>query len=180
MIKIISDVWVLVEGDDDQRLLARVFYKCFKHIPRFYLYQEKKPPKVKRFVNNLHENNTSYLFFTDRDDFPSACDRRKSRVSKYGVKAENVVVVDYEIESWFAAGAEPHTFDRKKFKSEEITKEVFETLMPQQFRIVTFRNILTCFNTIKARKNSDSFNYFYQKVKKLGIGNKKENQRGNS
>lgn len=111
--------------------------------------------------------------FADIDKFPSTCDSRSSKIQKFGAKQENIVIVTSEIESWYAAGAEPKNFNPQHHKSEKINKELFESLMNTEYRIISLRKIISCFNTVKARRKSKSFNYFYQKAKNLEIGNKK-------
>jgi hypothetical protein len=75
-----------------------------------------------------------------------------------------------EIESWYLAGLtakdlEKLNIDYKKKKTDNLTKEQFNRLIPKKFisRIDFMQEVLKHFHLETAKQNNQSFKYFLEK-----------------
>ena len=170
--------FVFVEGKRDLELLKKVFKKCFKYEPNFWPYSSDKPKEVRKIIKKCNVTKIPYLFITDFDPLQFSCYnmRRKSRIKEFDAKEEYVIVAKCEIESWYSAGSYSEDLNKKGHKDEEISKEVFCSLIKEsQYPEIVLAKICSRFNTVRAIRNSESFKYFYDKVKKLGMHEKRRN-----
>ena len=86
------------------------------------------------------------------------------------VDTEKIIVVQYEIESWYYAGLSRVDHDRLKFKkylddTNSLTKEAFYSKLPRfSERIFYMQQILKCYNVSQARKRNHSINSFFDTI----------------
>ncbi len=168
-----SELWVFVEGPDDQRFFERIIVRALAadYDPiSFYRYAERKPEQVTRFLRSLQRRNKDYLFVHDINSCPCVTRRRQQVCDKYSIPdAELVVVVVREIEGWYLAGLDKQAARHLKVeafqRTDTVTKDHFVTLIPDRSRsIVAFRlHVLDHFNIDEAKRKNASFRYFCEK-----------------
>lgn len=164
---------LFVEGEDDKRF----FTSFFNNDPKikYYEYSRKKNQDVRKYIQTIKKMpNFDYLYIADSDG--KSCDERKnSIVEKVNIcEKEKIIVVCYEIESWYLAGLSED--DKKKMKikkdfkeTNNLTKEYFQSLVPLQFtsEIDFMIEILKIYKKEIAIKNNLSFDTFNKKWHRL-------------
>ena len=102
-------------------------------------YAEKKPAKVREYVNTIrYVPDWSYIFIADFDQRPCVTRRKDQILSRYGnLDAGRILIVRAEIESWYLAGLDSDSCEElqvpERRNTDGITKEQFDSLMPSRF-----------------------------------------------
>jgi len=168
-------LWVLLEGNDDERFFARVIKPIFEEkydFVRPWQYAQKKPTKVEGFLQSIKSMGSDYFFWCDINSLPCVTAKKKGVMDSYGrmLDANNIIVVIREIESWYLAGLNDKNCKQlglRAFRNtDDITKEKLEELMPRKFdsRIDFMVEILKKFSAETAKRKNKSFNYFMTKI----------------
>lgn len=161
---------LFVEGDDDERF----FKSFFKNDPRiqYYKYSKKKNEDIKKYLQSIKRmSNFDYLYVADSDG-KSCVDRKKLILEKINIcESEKIIVVCYEIESWYLAGLSKEDKKsmriKKEFeKTDNLTKEYFQSVIPTQFtsEIDFMIEILKVYKKEIANTNNFSFEKFNKKM----------------
>lgn len=161
---------LFVEGEDDKRF----FTNFFKNDPRiqYYKYSNKKKQEIKKYIQTIKKiPNFDYLYIADSDGKPSE-ERKDSIIEKINIcEKEKIIVVCYEIESWYLAGLSEEDKREMKIKkdfkkTDDLTKEYFQSVIPTQFtsEIDFMIEILKIYKNDIANTNNLSFEEFSQKM----------------
>ncbi len=167
-------LFVLIEGDDDQRFFERIIKPIFEtkyDSIQLWKYAQEKDKKIAGFLRSVKAMGADCVFVTDINLAPCVTARKQRIKEKFkDVDEDRIIVVISEIESWYLAGLDDDICS-KKFRlstistTDHITKEQFDTLIPKKFdsRIDFMLEMLKyhCIETAK-RKNA-SFSYFLRK-----------------
>ena len=168
MITLSSDLYVFVEGQDDERLIEKIFEKCFKKFnPIIFKYIHADVSMVRDLICRLNSNNENYVMLVDRDDATCIPGRKRTRIHTYDVREENVFVVDISIESWYVSGVNHPKFDLSSIRSETINKDEFDHVVHRHNHTPEMIEITKKFDTGLAISKNYSFKYFYKKLKIL-------------
>jgi len=164
-------LWVLLEGNDDERFFERVIKPIFENTYDFvrpWQYAQKQTRKVKNFLQSINKMDSVYFFLCDINRSPCVTAKKNEIVCMYAsrIDVNNVIIVVKEIESWYLAGLDDKA--RKELgirtfrKTDNITKEQFNSLIPKKFdsRIDFMIEILKRFSLETAIHKNKSFNYF--------------------
>lgn len=154
-----------VEGPDDETFFKKMF--ATQEI-NFYQYAQKAPIKVNSFLKTLNSLNDNYLFFADADG-TTIEDKKVKLLTKYPYLNESrIFIVQYEIESWYLAGADKSFCDKYRIKkylttTDSLTKEMFLDFISQsrETRLNIMILILSNFNCELAVSRNSSFAIFY-------------------
>ena len=154
-----------VEGSDDVLLIDGIMRKCGKSQKyRTFPTSQIKDVNLKAIIGMFNKTNSNYMFIADRDK-KSIPDKRISICKKYDICKNRVVIVDVEIESWYAAGSHTKNFVlNKKERTENIDKELFRKrslLMMDTCK----KEIAADFDVDQAIKRNYTFKDFYRKLK---------------
>lgn len=172
-----SRLYLLVEGDDDERFVERVITPRLRfrydHI-QTWQYAKKKPEKVESFLRSIDAMGADYYLLADIDTYACLPLKRAALVSKFvGLNEGKAVVVVREIESWYIAGlAKTNRLGvRATVDTSTLTKEKFVEAMPKAFdsRINFMTEILADFDVRTAARRNASFRYFARRCKLLGV-----------
>lgn len=168
-------LWVLLEGNDDERFFERVIKPIFRNMydsVRPWQYAQKQTKKVNAFLRSIKSMDSDYFFWGDINRLPCVTAKKNSITRKYGVRVDinNVIIVVKEIESWYLAGLDDKA--RKELgistfhNTDNITKEKFTELMPRKFdsRIDFMVEILKKFSVNTAKQKNKSFGYFISRI----------------
>jgi len=168
-------LWVLLEGNDDERFFERVIKPIFENTYDFvrpWQYAQKRAEKVKNFLRSIKSIGSDYFFWGDINSLPCVTAKKTRIKRRYGARVDidNVIIVVQEIESWYLAGLDNKSCKElglRIFRStDNITKEQFNSLMPKKFdsRIDFMVEMLKRFRTEKAKQKNRSFSYFMAKI----------------
>ena len=168
-------LWVLLEGNDDERFFERVIKPIFEKkydSVRSWLYAQKQTKTVKNLLRSIKAMGSDYFFWGDINSLPCMTAKKNRITKRYGAGLDinNIIIVVKEIESWYLAGLDDKA--RKELgirtfsNTDNITKEKFEELIPKKFdsRIDLMMEILKRFSVETAKQKNRSFNYFMSKV----------------
>lgn len=167
-------LWILIEGNDEKRFFETVkpiFENTYDFV-QTWPYAQEPTKKITNFLKSIKAMNSHYLFLCDIND--SSCVTAKKqhikREYKKIIKADRIIILIKEIESWYLAGLGDKYLKElgiKVFrKTDNITKEQFNNLMPRKFdsRVDFMSEILKRFSVETAKKKNKSFNYFMSKL----------------
>lgn len=124
-------LYVFVEGPDDKAYFSKIFGAEWGEYT-IVQYASLKKDKIRGFVQSIGcIPDADYLFFGDADG-RGIEDAKASLLSTFPYLAvEKVFIVQYEIESWYYAGASEAVCKKLKMKhfsldTDSVTKEQFE------------------------------------------------------
>lgn len=170
-------LYILLEGNDDERFCKSVIKPRLENkydFVQFYRYATLPPKKVANFIKSIMAMKADFFIITDINHSPCITHRKeglKERKIKYkAVNKEKIIVAIKEIESWYLAGLsakglEKLNIDYKKKRTDNLTKEQFDRLIPGKFisRIDFMQEVLKHFHLETAKQNNQSFKYFLEK-----------------
>jgi hypothetical protein len=164
---------VFVEGKDDEAFIKSVFADQSKNF-HIIQYACMKKEKLNQWLLSIENNPVynDYLFLGDSDG-KSLTECKNDLTAKHRLlKREKIVIVIYEIESWYYAGVDEENRKKLKFlksidNTDNLTKEKFlSNLPPQTSKQCIKRQILDCFSAELARTRNKSFDRFYKIITK--------------
>lgn len=170
-----SELYILVEGDDDERLFNAIFKPLLEvHYDwiRIVRYAQRKPQWVTKLLRSIQQmDSVAYLFVADMNGSPCITRRKEQLCTKYdGVEAENIRIVRHEIEGWYFAGLDSIRLRKLRIGFREATtdnldKEQFDRLIPRRFdsRVNFMIEILSEYSVDEAVQRNMSLRYFLTK-----------------
>lgn len=157
-----NTLFLFVEGSDDERFVRKHYAnKNIKPIN----YANMTPKSVNNMLRGIKHGNSSYLFFTDSDGCSSDV-RIQRTVNKYTeCESSQVIVVCFEIESWYLAGLNQQDSQKMGVKfvsiTDSITKEQFNAMIPKKMSRLDFLlEILQKFDCEGALQRNASYRKF--------------------
>lgn len=169
-------LYLLVEGDDDERFADRVV------IPRLtsrydfvqlWKFAQQKQSKVNSFLRSIKAMGADYFLLADINSHSCFPQKREVLRQKFAeLDVTKTVIVIREIESWYLAGvpaSNPWGVSVPSNTS-NVTKEQFDAALPKAFdsRIGCMIEILKLFDISNAAARNPSFQYF---VRRCGLLN---------
>lgn len=171
-------LFIFVEGSYDERFFVKYFDG---KNTKFIKYSQMNRKKIKEYIRSINRiPSADYIFIADSDGM-SIVNRKKYIANKYSSCDEaKIFISQYEIESWYLAGLSKE--DCKKYKiryydkTDTVTKEQFERLVPKDFTTISFMiEILQNYINEEAAKRNISFgifnSHYVQKMKSNGCLN---------
>ena len=170
-----NKLFILIEGDDDERFFKAVINPILekKYLIILYKYAQETKKKINALIKSTKNKNlyADYLFVTDIDNNPCVTAKKEKIKEKHPINDDinKISVVIKEIESWYLAGLSDKDSKEiigKKFKdTNTIIKEQFDNYKPKRFdsSIDFMIEVLKHFSVNIAKKKNTSFNYFMEK-----------------
>ena len=167
-----SQLWLLVEGNDDERfanaVLAPEFRRAYDDV-KIWRYSQRSIRKRANFLRSIHRMGADYILLCDLDELP--CVTSKKDAMKSGLPAlsdDRIAVVVKEIESWYLAGLGKSDFSALGIdianRPDEVVKEEFDALVGGKINHTdAMIEILKRYDISQARRRSPSFGYFARK-----------------
>lgn len=160
-------MFCFVEGQDDETFLKHILLRS-ENIT-FYQFAKKTCAQVNKLINALNSMNEQYLFSADSDGNDIFEKRRKVLTKFPGVSQTALVIVQYEIESWFLAGVSD-TFSaayhfKKYYRATDfVTKEMFLDCisLARDTKLNIMLKILDQYDCLLAKTRNNSFASFYR------------------
>jgi hypothetical protein len=170
-------LYVLVEGNDDERLIERIIKPELEkryHSVQLYRYAVQPPKKIENFLKSIVSMKADYMILTDINHSPCVTQRKNllktKKIKSRLVEDDKIIVVIKEIESWYLAGLERETLKKlgisySEKRTDSLTKERFDRLISDKYvsRIDFMQEILENFQVETAKQKNKSFNYFITK-----------------
>lgn len=173
-----KQLFIFVEGDDDERFInsqIKPLIASRYSIIKFIQYAGLKKNIVKKFISTIrNEKSSEYIFLADFDSRKNneicVSKRKNEKIKLYkSIENSNISIVKEEIESWYYAGISKKKINKYKLKkvsnTEKIDKELFEKLIPNDFKYKNdfFIEILKDYSIDFAKEKNCSFKYFINK-----------------
>ena len=167
-------LFILIEGDDDERFFERVvkpfFQKRYSAV-KFWQYAKENKKRRANFIKSIASIKADYICVGDIDNVPCVTSKKEKITDGFGKKitADRIVVVIRSIESWYLAGLDENASKklgiRKKIKTtDNLIKEHFNQLIPKKMpRSEFMQKILENYDVEMAKGNNRSFGYFLNK-----------------
>lgn len=167
-------LFLLVEGNDDERFFSKVIVPKFKGIYEWvevWKYSQQGKKRVKNFLRSIEAMRADYIYFGDIDQSPCiTAKKEKALEACRSLKSDKIIIVIKEIESWYLAGLDKRSTTQLGISfnfpaTDDITKEKFNEIIPKKFtsRIDFMSEIVKHFSIDAAKQKSKSFKYFYEK-----------------
>ena len=167
-------LWVLVEGNDDEKFLERimpVFGSGYDYI-KIVQYRPIPKKEITAKLRSFNSMKDDVFLLADLDRSPCPGQKRDRLVEKYGqnIDSRGIIIVIKEIESWYLAGLDGVSCKELDIAeladTDQITKEGFNEMIPKRFdsRIDFMQEILKRFSVDIAKQKNSSFAYFMAKV----------------
>lgn len=162
---------IFVEGYDDEQFFEKFFSNSKYSI---YQYSQKKNKKVNEFIKSLScIADWDYIFFADSDGMTSEQKVHKLCETYTNLDKDKVLIIRYEIESWYLAGIDENYCIKNKIKfflqTDNITKEQFNDILPlkRKTRLQVMLDILLNFDVEIAKTRNGSLCDFIIKKEEL-------------
>ena len=165
-------LWLLVEGNDDERfanaVLAPEFRRAYDDV-RIWRYSQAPIRKRANLLRSIRAMGADYILLCDIDELPCVTSKKESM--KSGLPAlsdDRIAVVVKEIESWYLAGLDERNFQALGIananRPDEVVKEKFDVLVGGKANHTDMMvEILKRYDISQARRRSPSFGYFARK-----------------
>ena len=169
-----SRLFILVEGDDDERFIERIIKHLLidkYHDIRVWQYSRQKKEKTASLLRSISQMGADYIFIRDINSSPCISERKETVLHAFPhvLDAKRVQITVKEIESWYLAGLCDSDCMRLLQKpihnTDSLTKEQFNSLIPSQYdsRIHFIQDILSCYSIGTAKQKNKSFKYFMER-----------------
>ena len=166
-------LWLLVEGNDDERfvdaVLAPEFRRAYDDV-QIWRYSQAPIRKRANFLRSVHAMGADYILFCDIDELPCVTSKKESVKSALPlpIPDDRIAVVVKEIESWYLAGLDERNFQTlgiaNASRPDEVVKEKFDVLVGGKANHTNMMvEILRRYDISQARRRSPSFGYFARK-----------------
>lgn len=170
-----TQLWILVEGNDDERLILHIKPELETQYDHVGIWQYAQAPdkKTAEFLKVISSTpHIDCVYLTDINRAPCITTKREGIKKKYGNKIEldRIVIAVMEIESWYLAGLDEQNNKELEIKplnrTDDITKDKFNDMMPARFdsRIDYMRELLKRFSVETGVAKNALFGYFMRKA----------------
>ncbi len=170
-----EQLFVFVEGTDDERFINGVFEKSNIKIIK---YAKEKKEHINNYIKSIKSmSNCDYVLICDID-LKSLNEKKNEILLQFpACEIEKIIVSIAEIESWYLAGLDEEFAKSIKVKyiyyTDDITKERFEALIPKKISKINFMiEILKRYNMDEAILRNKSLKFFvnyFVDIKKMAV-----------
>ena len=174
----ISVLYVLAEGDDDQRFFERVVGPpleargCALKVVQHSGWSSKKLRQmIASLASMARRMSVDFVYVADLCGAPCVTARKDKIKQKFGTRipVDRIAVVAEEIESWYLAGVHDKTAKGLGIRdqigaTESITKEEFDRMRPRRSsRVDVLQQMLNRYDLQLAQDRNRSLRYFVKK-----------------
>ena len=164
-------IFILVEGNDDERLVQNIFEPIFLRNydwVKIWQYSQKTNKKIRDFLNVIKKGfNADCIFMADMDLSPCVRERKDNQIKEIDLlESGDIQIVIKEIEGWYCAGVkEIQDFNLGRIDCNMLTKEQLNDLILNNFssRIDYFQEVIKMYDLNMGVKYNLSLLYFCQK-----------------
>lgn len=164
-------LYFFVEGPDDEQYFAKIFAPLTGQY-QIVRYADMPNHKINSFLSTIDQiPDCDYLFLGDADG-KSIEERKECLLEKYNkLSAEKLYIVQFEIESWYYAGATEEECRKLKLKhfvfdTNTLTKEQFCSKLSQKSdKKYIMECLLEAYSLSYAITRNSSLNIFATSIK---------------
>jgi len=166
-------LWLLVEGDDDERLIKHIENELIngRYLGiQFYQYAQKPQKEIVSFIRTLNKMGADYIFLRDLDKEICVTRRKEKIIERFqDIEVNKILIVKRAIEAWYLAGLDDlscKTLGINVFQStDEIGKPDLLLAVPNRWksRIDFLQEILKKYSIQVAKTKNSSFEHFLVK-----------------
>lgn len=166
-------LWLLVEGNDDERFANAILVPEFGHAyadVQVRQYSQRSISDRANLLKAIQSVGEDYILLCDLDEFPCVTSKKESMKSALPLPIPDarIAVVVKEIESWYLAGLDESDFSAlgiaNASRPDEVVKEKFDVLVGGKANHTDMMvEILKRYDISQARRRSPSFGYFARK-----------------
>ena len=165
-------VYIFVEGPDDEHFFSKIYGEVFCH-PKFIQYAGWTPAKINNFLRSIKcIQGDEYVFLGDADG-KTIDEKKEILIQRFSnLDDDRLFVVQYEIESWYYAGADQESCKKLKLKhyiynTDTLTKEQFNSKLPKiSERKFVMSKLLEIYELSLAIQRNNSLSIFNSGIKK--------------
>ena len=170
-------LWLLVEGNDDERFANAILvpeFGCAYADVQVRQYSQRSISDRANLLKAIQSAGDDYILLCDLDEFPCVTSKKESM--KKSMKSalplpipdDRIAVVVKEIESWYLAGLGEEGCQAlgiaNASRPDEVVKEKFDVLIGGKANHTNMMvEILRRYDISQARRRSPSFGYFVRK-----------------
>jgi len=164
--------FIWVEGDDDERFFKNIIKPILDtkyDLVEIRSYASMQKRKFNNYIGSLRAIGADYIYITDINWHPCITAKKEKIKNEFAyIEEDKIIVIIKEIESWYVAGLSLESLRILKIRPIKemgyITKEKFDTLIPQKFdsRIDFMSEMLKRYSIEIAKNNNRSFKYFFK------------------
>lgn len=166
-------LWLLVEGNDDERfanaILVPEFERTYAEV-QVRQYSQRSISDRANLLRSIHAMGEDYILLCDLDELPCVTSKKESMKSALPLPIPDarIAVVVKEIESWYLAGLDESALQAlgiaNASRPDEVVKEKFDVLVGGKANHTDMMvEILKRYDISQARRRSPSFGYFARK-----------------
>ncbi|MDA7944641.1 MAG: DUF4276 family protein [Nitrosopumilus sp.] len=168
------DLFVYVEGADDERMVNHVIKKCHKQFDPTII--QFSSMRLKDTIESLEKHtlaNDLFVVLIDSDRAPSVDALKIEWAARRRIDKNHVAVAVSSIESWYVSGSTSARINRlfEDTPSDRIHKSRFDRVVkPEMGHRRALVMALDGFDTDKAARKSESFAHFYRGLESIARG----------
>ena len=166
-------LWLLVEGNDDERFANAILVPEFRHAyadVQIWQYSQRSISDRANLLKVIQIAGDDYILLCDLDEFPCVTSKKESMKSALPLPIPDarIAVVVKEIESWYLAGLDESALQAlgiaNASRPDEVVKEEFDALVGGKINHTNAMiEILKLYKLSVALRRSPSFGYFARK-----------------
>jgi hypothetical protein len=172
-------IWLLVEGDDDERLInaMRPALMEYADYVQIWQFQQKTPKQICDMIRSLDSMKADWVLLKDMDQNPCIGRRKESLIREkkleQRIELHRIIVVITMMEGWYWAGLKPESCEELGIDwlsdTSRVTKPEFNNGIPSRFdsRTDFLVEILKRYSIDTACQQNQSFRYFWNRMKTL-------------
>lgn len=168
--------YIFVEGPDDERYVARIIQPLLGE-SQIIQYAHMEHGKLDNFIKTIDQvPGWDYIFLGDADG-KSVAERREVLGRKHPkISVEKIFIVQFEIESWYYAGATEEECKKNKlrnfvFSTDTLTKEQFYAkLLRASDRTYILECLLDVYSLALAMSRNNSLRNFVESIEERTCG----------
>ena len=152
---VINMLYIFIEGFYDRKFFNQIYGGVFAAKQHSYIeYASLSTPVINKFIHKIINTETdSYIFFADSDG-KSIESKKSDLVARYPeLKKDRIVIIQFEIESWYFAGVSEEVCKQLKIKhfqfhTDDLTKEELFCKFPSRVEKIVILNTMLDFYSI--------------------------------
>jgi hypothetical protein len=172
-------LWLLVEGDDDERLMNAIKPAMMKYVDhvQVWQFQQRAPKQIHDMLRSLTSMNADWLMLKDMDRNPCISKRKESLIREkkleQRIELHQIVVVVTMMEGWYWAGLNPQSCKELGIDwlsdTSRVIKPEFDNRIPNRFdsRTDFLLEIIKRFSIETACQQNHSFRYFWTRMEHI-------------
>lgn len=167
-------LYIMVEGDDDERFFKKLIQPCLEkkyQFIKFVKYASVKNKFIINLIKSIKSDLGTYIFVSDINHIPCVKKKKERLLERIiNLKKEKIIVVIKEIESWYLASLDSNSLKLLGLPQLRKTDNIFKEKFNYYFERTKFDSKINLmieilkYSSIEiAEQKNQSFKYFSDK-----------------